>query len=70
VRCSIDSVAESRVAACLHSRDDLDRRADRKIKVAVCAALIDGDLGKPVRVLIPERRSGRQIAEAWSTAFI
>jgi hypothetical protein len=47
----------------LRSSDDLDRAADRKAKIAVRAPAIDGDLGKTVRILIPERRARRPVAE-------
>src|SRR5215472_6162643 len=47
----------------LELNDDRDRAADRKTKIAVRAALVDRDFGKPVRVLVPEGRAGRPIAE-------
>ena len=37
--------------------------ANRKIELAVSSALIDGDFGKSVRVLVPECRARRLIAE-------
>ena len=33
---------------CRHSRDDLDRNANCKTKLAVSAPLIDGDFNKPI----------------------
>ena len=47
----------------LHSSEDLDRYADRETKFVVRSPLINSDLSKPVRVLIPERPSRRQITE-------
>jgi len=47
----------------VNSGDDHDRTADRKAKVAVRAPAIDGDLGKAVRILVPEGRAGRPVAE-------
>jgi hypothetical protein len=43
--------------------NDFDRAADDEAEVAVGAAAINGDFGKAVRILIPERRAGRPIAE-------
>jgi hypothetical protein len=43
----------------LLSMDDLDRVADRKTEVTVRAPQIDGNFGKPVRILIPERLARR-----------
>jgi hypothetical protein len=43
--------------ASLHSRDDLDRSADRKTEVAVGAPQVDRNFGEPVRILIPEGRA-------------
>src|SRR5262245_64256412 len=52
-----------RTTATLELSDDLDRTADRKTKIAVCAPAIDRDFGKPVRILVPESRARRPIAE-------
>src|SRR5215831_2618917 len=52
-----------RTRATLELSDGLDRTADRKTKIAVCATLVDSDFGKPVRILVPEGRAGRPIAE-------
>jgi len=46
-----------------HSRDDLDRCADRNAEIAVRAPLIDGDFGKSVRILVPEGHARWAIAE-------
>src|SRR5262249_28965636 len=43
--------------------DDLDRTADRKTKLVVCAPAIDRDFAKPVSILIPEGRAEWTIAE-------
>ena len=43
--------------------NNFDRAADDKAEIAVGAAAINGDFGKAVRILIPERRAGRPIAE-------
>ena len=43
--------------------NDFDRSANRKTELAVSAPLIDGDFGKPVRILVPEGRARRLIAE-------
>jgi hypothetical protein len=43
--------------------DDLNANADRKTEIAVRAPLIDGDFGKPIRILVPEGSTRRQIAE-------
>src|SRR5262245_13116665 len=47
----------------LHLRDDLDRNSNRQPKIAVRAPLIDGDFGQSVRILVPECRAWRPIAE-------
>src|ERR1700747_159791 len=47
----------------LELSDDFDRTADCKPKIAVRATLVDRDFGKPVRILVPEGRAGRAIAE-------
>ena len=52
----------------LHSRDDLDRNADLKTELAIRAPLIDGNFGKPVRILVPEGRARRPIAEGYQLA--
>ena len=46
-----------------HSKDDLDGNADREAEIVVRAPLIDRDFGKPVRILVPEGRVWRPIAE-------
>src|SRR5580704_11255621 len=51
------------VGDCLRLRDDLDRNADRETKIAVSAPLINSDFGEPVRILVPEGRARRPIAE-------
>lgn len=48
---------------CLHSSDDFDRNANRKTKITIRASLINGDLNKPIRILIPKGRTKRTIAE-------
>jgi hypothetical protein len=47
----------------LHSSDDFDRNANRKTKITIRASLINGDLNKPIRILIPKGRTKRTIAE-------
>jgi hypothetical protein len=44
-------------------RDDFDPNADRETKIAVRAPLINGDFGEPDRILVPEGRAWRPIAE-------
>src|SRR5262245_22133979 len=53
----------SRRNSTLELNDDRDRTADRKTEIAVRAALVDRDFGKSVRILVPEGRAGRPIAE-------
>jgi hypothetical protein len=36
------------------SRDDLNANADRQTEIAVPTSLIDGDFGKPIRILVPQ----------------
>src|SRR5262249_23282026 len=43
--------------------DDLDRPTHCQPQIAVRAALVDRDFGKPVRILVPEGRTRRAIAE-------
>src|SRR5262245_66598340 len=52
-----------RIADIRHSTDELDRTADDEPEIAIRAAAIDGDFGKAVRILIPERRARWPIAE-------
>lgn len=40
----------------LHSRDDLDRIANRETELAVRAPLIDGDFDEAVGIRVPEGR--------------
>jgi len=47
----------------LELSDDFDRTADCKPKIAVRATLVDRDFGEPVRILVPEGRARRAIAE-------
>src|SRR5262245_61881667 len=52
-----------RTRATLELSDDLDRTADGKTEIAIRATLVDRDFGKPVRILVPERRAGWPIAK-------
>jgi hypothetical protein len=58
-----DDHAATRRGNRLPSRDDLDRTADRETKIAVRAPLVNGDFGKPVRILVPKGRAERPITE-------
>jgi hypothetical protein len=49
------------------SQDHLDWAANRETEVAVRATWIDGDFNKPIRILVPERRTYRAIAERTRT---
>jgi hypothetical protein len=46
-----------------HSRDDLDPRTDLETELMISKSLINSDLGKAVRVLVPKSGARRLIAE-------
>jgi hypothetical protein len=60
-----ESVSKDRRGSiCDYSSDDPDPHANRETKLAVGAALIDGDFNKAVGILIPESRAQWPIAES------